>query len=68
MHETEKIILEALEAGARGLVLKLDAGENTVAAVRSIAAGKRFFTSSVVDTVVDAYLSKRDAGRQESEP
>jgi len=66
MHETEKIIMEALEAGARGLVLKSDAGENIVAAVQSIAAGKRFFTSSVVDTVVEAYLSKRDSGRQDA--
>jgi DNA-binding NarL/FixJ family response regulator len=65
MHETEKIIMEALEAGARGLVLKSDAGENIVAAVQSITAGKRFFTSSVVDTVVDAYLSKRESGRQD---
>ena len=66
MHETEKIILDALEAGARGLVLKSDAGENMVAAVQSIAAGRRFFTSSVVETVVDAYLSKRNAGKQET--
>jgi DNA-binding NarL/FixJ family response regulator len=66
MHETEKIITEELEAGARGLVLKSDAGENIVAAVQSIAAGKRFFTSSVVDTVVDAYLSKRESGRQDT--
>jgi DNA-binding NarL/FixJ family response regulator len=61
MHETEHVVLEALEAGARGLVLKSDAGENMVAAVQSIANGKRFFTSSVVDTVVDAYLSRRDS-------
>jgi DNA-binding NarL/FixJ family response regulator len=66
MHETEKIIMEALEAGARGLVLKSDAGENIVAAVQSITSGKRFFTSSVVDTVVDAYLSKRESGRQDT--
>jgi DNA-binding NarL/FixJ family response regulator len=60
MHETEQIIFEALEAGARGLVLKSDAGENMVAAVESIASGKRFFTSSIVDTVVEAYLDNRD--------
>jgi DNA-binding NarL/FixJ family response regulator len=60
MHETEQIIFEALEAGARGLVLKSDAGENMVAAVESIANGKRFFTSSIVDTVVEAYLDNRD--------
>ncbi len=65
MHETEKIILDALEAGARGVVLKSDAGENMTAAVQSIAAGKRFFTSSVIETVVDAYLSKRETGRQD---
>jgi DNA-binding NarL/FixJ family response regulator len=63
MHETEKIIVDALEAGARGLVLKSDAGENVVAAVQSVVSGKRFFTSSVVDTVVEAYLSKRDSKR-----
>jgi DNA-binding NarL/FixJ family response regulator len=65
MHETERIILDALEAGARGVVLKSDAGENMTAAVQSIAAGKRFFTSSVIETVVDAYLSRREAGRQD---
>jgi DNA-binding NarL/FixJ family response regulator len=65
MHETEKIIVEALEAGARGLVLKSDAGENVVAAVQSVVSGKRFFTSSVVDTVVEAYLSKRDSRRSD---
>ncbi len=65
MHETERIILDALEAGARGVVLKSDVGENMTAAVQSIAAGKRFFTSSVIETVVDAYLSRRDAGRQD---
>ncbi len=59
MHETEKIIVEVLEAGARGVVLKSDVGENMVAAVESISKGRRFFTSRVAETVVDAYLSKR---------
>ena len=61
MHETEKVILDVLDAGARGVVLKSDAGENMVAAVESIAKGRRFFTSSVAETVVEAYLSKRSA-------
>ncbi len=61
MHETEKIIVDVLEAGAQGVVLKSDAGENMVAAVESIAKGRKFFTSRVAETVVDAYLSKRSA-------
>lgn len=58
MYETEKIVTDALEAGARGLVLKSDAGENMVVAVETVANGRRFFTSRVLDTVVDAYLSR----------
>jgi DNA-binding NarL/FixJ family response regulator len=59
MHETESIIVDALEAGAQGIVLKSDAGENMVTAVESIAKGRRFFTSRVAETVVQAYLSKK---------
>ena len=62
MHETERIIIDVLEAGAHGVVLKSDAGENMVAAVESIAKGRKFFTSRVAETVVDAYLSKKNKG------
>jgi len=61
MHETEKVIVDALDAGALGIILKSDAGENMVAAVESIAKGRRFFTSRVAETVVEAYMSKRTA-------
>ena len=59
MHETERIITEVLDAGASGIVLKSDAGENMVLAVESIAKGRRFFTSHVAETVVEAYLSRK---------
>lgn len=62
MHETEKIIIDVLEAGALGVVLKSDAGENMVAAVESISKGRKFFTTRVAETVVEAYLSKRNTG------
>lgn len=66
MHETEQVIVDALDAGASGIVLKSDAGENMVTAVESIAKGRRFFTSHVAETVVDAYLSKRIGPGSES--
>jgi len=59
MHETERIIVDVLEAGARGVVLKSDAGDNMVAAVESVVKGRRFFTSRVAETVVEAYFLKR---------
>lgn len=68
MHETEKVILDVLDAGARGVVLKSDAGENLVAAVESIAKGRRFFTSRVAETVVEAYLSKKSVTVSDGAP
>lgn len=68
MHETEKIIVDVLDAGAHGVVLKSDAGDNMVAAVESIARGRKFFTSRVAETVVDAYLSKRNAAKNIDPP
>jgi DNA-binding NarL/FixJ family response regulator len=66
MHETERVIIDALDAGASGIVLKSDAGENMVAAIESIAKGRRFFTSHVAETVVEAYLSGRIRPESES--
>lgn len=68
MHETEKVILDVLDAGARGVVLKSDAGDNLVAAVESITKGRRFFTARVAETVVEAYLSKRNATVNDEAP
>ena len=65
MHETERVIVDVMEAGARGVVLKSDVGENMVAAVESISKGRRFFTSRVAETVVEAYLSKRLEGEKD---
>ena len=59
MHETESVIVDALNAGASGIVLKSDAGENMVAAVESVVRGRRFFTPHVAETVVEAYLAKK---------
>jgi DNA-binding NarL/FixJ family response regulator len=56
MHKTEQVIREVLESGARGFVLKSDAGQNLVAAVKAVAAGKPFFTPNVADVVLKGYL------------
>ena len=65
MHETERVIVDVMEAGARGVVLKSDVGENIVAAVESVSKGRRFFTSRAAETVVEAYLSKRSDGEKD---
>jgi DNA-binding NarL/FixJ family response regulator len=57
VHDTEEIVREVLTAGARGYVLKTDAGRDLVAAVEALACGRTFFTSTVADRVVDGYVA-----------
>src|SRR5215813_13667757 len=56
MHETEQLVREVLAAGARGYVLKSDAGRNLVNAVEALSHHKPFFTAKVSQTLLDAYL------------
>ncbi len=65
MHETEQLIREVLSAGARGYVLKSDAGLHLTSAVEALAHGKPFFTSKVSEALLDAFLkssAKPDEG------
>jgi DNA-binding NarL/FixJ family response regulator len=60
MHETEHLIREVLSAGARGYVLKSDAGRHLTTAVEALSHRKPFFTAKVSETLLDAFL-KADA-------
>lgn len=57
MHETEQIIREVLAAGARGYVLKSDAGRQLISAVEALSQHKPFFTAKVSEALLDAYLN-----------
>jgi DNA-binding NarL/FixJ family response regulator len=56
VHDSESLIREVFKAGARGYLLKSDAGADLVAAVQALLAGRYFFTSSVAEKVVEGYL------------
>ena len=57
VYETEEVIREVLRAGARGYVLKSDAGRLLLSAVESVSAHKPFFTSRVSELVLAGFLS-----------
>jgi DNA-binding NarL/FixJ family response regulator len=59
MHESEQVVREVLEAGARGYMLKADAGRSLVAAVESLSQHRPFFTSKVSRMVLSGYLRGR---------
>jgi DNA-binding NarL/FixJ family response regulator len=59
MHDSEQIVREVLEVGARGFLLKSDAARDLVAAVEALQRRTTFFTSSVAEIVLNGYLNRR---------
>jgi len=59
MHESDPLIREVLDAGARGYLLKSDASRDLVSAVDAIRKNKTYFTARVAQMVLDGYLDKK---------
>jgi DNA-binding NarL/FixJ family response regulator len=57
MHYSQQVVNEILAAGARGFLLKSDAGRDLVTAVEAVQDQRTFFTSQVTEIVVGAYLN-----------
>src|ERR1700681_2986240 len=47
MHESEQVLREVLDVGARGYLLKSDAGRDLVTAIETLQRNKTFFSSQV---------------------
>ncbi len=56
IHDSEKVVREVLAAGARGFLLKSDAGRDLIAAVEALQNRRTFFTSKVSQMMLDGYL------------
>jgi len=60
MHESDQVIREALEAGARGFLLKSDAARDLVNAVEALQRRSTFFTTTVGEMVLNGFLVPRN--------
>jgi len=58
MHDSDPLIQQVLEAGARGYLLKSDASRDLVSAVDALRRNKTFFTPKVARLVLDGYLGR----------
>lgn len=56
MHDSEQVVREVLAAGARGFLLKSDAGRDLVSAIEALQARRTFFTTKVAQLVLEGYL------------
>lgn len=66
MHATTEHIFRALQAGARGYLLKESAGSEVINAVRAVQAGHRYLSQKISEKVIDDYLHQRQAGERKS--
>ena len=58
LHDSDQVVQEVLNAGARGFLLKTDAARDLVAAVEALRRGKTYFTPKVAAMVLDGYLRR----------
>jgi two-component system response regulator NreC len=61
MHANEAYVLEALQAGAQGYVIKDSSSEELVRAIREVAAGHRYLAPPLSEEMIEAYR-KRASG------
>jgi DNA-binding NarL/FixJ family response regulator len=58
MYDSDPLIQQVLEAGARGYILKSDAARDLVTAVDALRHNKTFFTPKVAQLLLEGYLDK----------
>jgi DNA-binding NarL/FixJ family response regulator len=62
MHESEELVRNVLDVGARGYVLKNDITDSLAMAVRALARHQLYMTSKVSDVVLRGYLRVPSTG------
>src|SRR6478609_11583928 len=56
MHDTDALVRDVLEAGARGFLLKSDASRFLISEVETLADHKPFFTGKVSEALLASFL------------
>jgi DNA-binding NarL/FixJ family response regulator len=58
VHESDEVIYQVIDSGARGYVLKTDAMRDLIAAVDAVRCNKTFFTHKVAQAVLQRHLKR----------
>ena len=64
MDESDQMVRRALDAGARGYILKSDLTECLPKAVKAVSEGQRFLTPKVSEIVLGGFLGAREQHQQ----
>lgn len=66
MHETENMIRAVIAAGARGYVLKSDAGPKLIEAVEALSRHEPFFTPKASATLIEGFVRSYSESESDS--
>lgn len=58
VHDSEDVIEQVLDSGAKGYVLKSDAMRDLIAAVDAVRSNKTFFTHKIAQAVLERHLGR----------
>jgi DNA-binding NarL/FixJ family response regulator len=65
MHDSEQLMHEVISAGARGYMLKSDAGDLIYTAIECLASGKPYFTCAAEELLLKGYLHPAEVHEME---
>jgi DNA-binding NarL/FixJ family response regulator len=65
MHKDERYLFEALKAGASGYVLKAEADQDLVSAVRAVGRGEAYLTNAAERSLIRDWMSASAEGPRE---
>ena len=58
MHSDEAYITRAIQAGAKGFLLKDAAGKDLIRGIAAVGAGKTFFSQVIAQSMLDDYMRR----------
>jgi DNA-binding NarL/FixJ family response regulator len=58
VHDSQDVIQQVLDSGAKGYVLKSDAMRDLIAAVDAVRSNKTFFTPKIAQAVMDRHMKR----------
>ena len=59
IHQTDSLMREILDAGARGYLLKTDSSRDLAAAIEALSVNRTFFTATMAEQILEGYLRKK---------
>jgi DNA-binding NarL/FixJ family response regulator len=62
MHENADFIQQAMQAGAKGFVLKLDPSTELETAIRQVYSGQNYLSSTASAKIIDCIITGKDPG------